>query len=217
MAKIAVFGATGNIGGHVVREALSRGHEVTALVRDPSRLDADGAGLTVVTIGDALDADAIEAAVRGHDVVVSAIGAIVSGDRAMYRKAAEAYVAAMRAAGADSARLIVVGGAASLDVAPGVRLLDTPEFPEVYKPEATAHAAVLDYYRTVSDVPWTYFSPAIEIGPGERTGSYRTGTDRVVFDADGGSRISHADYAAAMVDEIEKPEHVGERFTAAGV
>jgi putative NADH-flavin reductase len=217
MAKIAVFGATGNIGGHVVREALSRGHEVTALVRDPSRLDADGKGLTVVTVADALDADAIEAAVREHDIVVSALGALVSGDRAMYGKAAKAYVAAMQAAGADSARLIVVGGAASLDVAPGVRLLDTPEFPEEYKAEATAHAAVLDYYRTVSDAPWTYFSPAIEIGPGERTGSYRTDTDRVVFNAEGGSRITYADYAAAMVDEIEKPEHVGERFTAAGV
>jgi uncharacterized protein len=214
MTKIAVFGATGNIGGRVVREALDRGHEVTAFVRDPARLADEPA---VVTIADALDTDAIDQAVREHEVVVSAIGAIVSGDRAMYRKAAEAYVAALRAAGPDSARLIVVGGAGSLEGPSGGRLLDSPDFPEAYRPEASAHAAVLDYYRTIADVRWTYFSPAAEIGPGERTGSYRTDTDRLVTDAQGASRISYADYAAAMVDEIEKPQHIGERFTVAAV
>jgi putative NADH-flavin reductase len=216
MAKIAIVGATGNIGGRIVREALDRGHEVTALVRDPARLGDRPDALRVTTVTDVFDPEAIAEAVRGQDVVVSALG---SGgrDRNIYRKAAEAYVEALRGLGDEAPRLIAVGGAGSLEIAPGKRLLDLPDFPEAYRPDATAQAEVLDYYRTVPDVRWTYFSPAAEIGPGSRTGSYRTDTDTLVTDGSGDSRISYEDYAAALVDEVEDPRHVGGRFTAAAV
>jgi hypothetical protein len=217
MAKIAVVGATGNIGRRIVTEALSRGHQVTAVIRNAAKLTDRPDRLSVVVIPDVLDPEAVAAAVRGHDVVVSALGAGTSQDRSLYRKASDTYAQALRRPDEDGPRLVVVGGAGSLEGALGVRLLDSPDFPEAYKPEATAHAEVLEYYRTVSDIRWTYFSPAAEIGPGTRTGSYRTGTDQLVTDADGNSRISYEDYAAALVDEIENPKHIRRRFTAAAV
>ncbi|MBO4272932.1 NAD(P)-dependent oxidoreductase [Microbispora triticiradicis] len=112
-------------------------------------------------------------------------------------------------------RLVQVGGAGSLEVAPGVRLVDTPDFPEVYKKEALAGAATLALYREAGDLDWTYVSPAAEIAPGERTGSYRLGGERLLTDAEGRSFVSAEDYAVAVADLLEKGGHARERITVA--
>ncbi|HEY3684879.1 MAG TPA: NAD(P)-dependent oxidoreductase [Streptosporangiaceae bacterium] len=212
MAKIAVFGASGRIGSRVVREALNRGHQVTAVVREPAALADRPDDLRVIT-GTVFGPAAVAEAVAGQDAVVLAVGgAGASGDKDMYVRAGNALVDAVRGRG-DPPRIIVVGGAGSLEAAPGVRLLDTDGFPDAYRPEAEAGARALDFFRTVTDVPWTYLSPAAEIAPGERTGRYRTGTDRPVVADDGESHISMEDYAMALLDEIEDPKFAGRRFT----
>lgn len=202
MAKIAVYGATGMIGSRVVAEALSRGHEVIGITRSGGALPAAAEAVK----GDAGDAE-LTARIAGEvDVVVSAIGpSRVGGDPreflAQLRNLAETL---------GKARLIVVGGAGSLLV-DGKRLLDQPEFPAMYLPEALLGAEALDYVRGLGeDVDWSYFSPAPMIQPGERTGVYVPGTDSPV-----GDWISAEDYAVAMLDEIERPVHRRARFTAA--
>lgn len=212
MAKIAVFGASGRIGSRVVRETLARGHQVTAVVREPAALADHPDELRVIT-GSVFDPAARAEAVAGQDAVVLAVGgAGASGDPEMYVRAGRDLVDAVRDVD-DPPRIVVVGGAGSLEVAPGQRLLDSPGFPDAYRPEAEAGARGLAYFRTVTDVPWTYLSPAPEIAPGTRTGRYRTGTDQPVFTADGESHISMEDYAVALVDEIENPKFAGRRFT----
>lgn len=194
--KIAVYGATGAIGSSIVAEARSRGHEVTGISR------RGGAELT----GDALDPAFAAEVAAGHDVVVSAVGPSRTEDDGTRFPDTIANLAATL----DGSRLVVVGGAGSLTV-DGVRLVDTPEFPELYKAEALKGAASLAVLReTEDDVDWTYLSPAPVIAPGERTGTYRTGLESPV-----GESISIDDYALALVDEIETPKHVRTRFTVA--
>ena len=219
MSNIALFGTTGMIGQRILNEALSRGHTVTAIARDPSKISEKRPNLTV-TAGDILKPESVAAAAGGHDVVVSSYGPR-DGDPQQLVTAArsliEGVAAANRKAG-KSIRLIMVGGAASLEVAPGVILLDAPNFPAAWKGIASAHRDALHVLRAEagkSGVDWTYFSPAAFIQPGERTGKYRTGTDQLVADAKGESRISAEDYAVALLDEIEKPKFIGRRFTAA--
>ncbi|GHF44633.1 3-beta hydroxysteroid dehydrogenase [Streptomyces mashuensis] len=213
MARIALFGATGMIGSRVLREALDRGHEVTAVVRDPSRLTEQHPRLTVTT-GDVLDADAVAGVARGQDVVVSAVGGGGGpGHAATIAPAAKALVAGVRQLGDAAPRIIAVGGAGSLRTADGSRVWDAPGLPGELLQIMHAHGDALDVYRSVTDVRWTNLSPAGQIAPGERTGRYRTALEDLVVDDDGTSRISAEDYAVALVDEIEKPQHVGERFT----
>jgi uncharacterized protein len=219
VSNIALFGTTGMIGQRILNEALSRGHTVTAIARDPSKISEKRPNLTVAT-GDILKPESVAAAAAGHDVVVSSYGPR-DGDPQQLVTAArsliEGVAAANRKAG-KSIRLIMVGGAASLEVAPGVILLDAPNFPAAWKGIASAHRDALHVLRAEagkSGVDWTYFSPAAFIQPGERTGKYRTGTDQLVADAKGESRISAEDYAVALLDEIEKPKFIGRRFTAA--
>ncbi|WFB10989.1 NAD(P)H-binding protein [Streptomyces sp. LX-29] len=215
MAKIALFGANGTIGQRVLDEALSRGHQVTAVVRDPARLTRSHENLGVTT-GDVLDPRSVAAAAQGHDVVVSAVG---GGDGPGHLKliepAARSLVEGLRTLGADAPRLIAVGGAGSLETAPGVRVWDAPGLPDWLLQIMHAHGDALEFLRGVTDVRWTSLSPAATIAPGERTGAYRTGTEQLVTDADGESVISAEDYAVALVDEIERPQHIGERFTVA--
>ncbi len=208
--KIALFGATGMIGERIAEEALARGHQVTAIVRDPARLKLANDNLRVVG-GDVLDADSVAATVVGHDAVISAIGPR-AGDPQMLIQAAHALIAGLGRAGVN--RLLVVGGAGSLEVAPGVRLVDTPQFPVDRKPLSLAAGDALDVYRA-SDLDWTYFSPAALIQPGERTGHYRTGTDQLLTDAEGNSVISAEDYAVALLAELEQPQFIRRRFTVA--
>lgn len=201
MARIALIGATGNVGTRILQELVSRHHQVTAIVRDPSKVPAR-AGVTAVR-GDVADPAGLAKVLAGHDAVVSAVRFLDSDPAAL--------IGAVRASGVK--RYLVVGGAASLFVAPGKRLLDQPDFPAAYKPEATAGAAFLDALRRADDLDWTFLSPSAAFVPGERTGKFRLAQDELLVSPKG-STISFEDFAVALVDEIEKPAHVRQRFTA---
>ncbi|KOT79074.1 3-beta hydroxysteroid dehydrogenase [Streptomyces rimosus subsp. pseudoverticillatus] len=213
MSKIAIFGANGTIGSRVLDEALRRGHQVTAVVRDPAKITKADPNLTVTT-GDILDPGSVAAVAQGQDVLVSAVGGGDGpGHIATIKPAAESLVAGLRTLGEAAPRLISVGGAGSLRTPDGKQVWDAEGLPEFLLQIMHAHGDALDFYRTVTDVRWTNLSPAGLIEPGERTGTYRTALDDLVTDADGTSRISAEDYAVALLDEVEKPQHIGERFT----
>jgi hypothetical protein len=197
--KIAVYGATGAIGSAIVDEARARGHEVTGISRRGGSAPDDLAG-------DALDAELATRVAEKHDVIVSAIGpSRVSDDGTRFVDSIANLVATL-----GERRLVVVGGAGSLTV-DGVRLVDSPDFPEAYRSESLKGAASLALLREAADdIDWTYLSPAPVILPGERTGHYRT-----ALESPAGGQISIADYAVALVDEIEQPQHVRQRFTVA--
>jgi putative NADH-flavin reductase len=200
--RIAVYGATGTIGSRVLAEALARGHEVIGITRSGGELP--GGALAVQ--GDAGEAGFAKRIAGEVDVVVSAIGpSRTGGDRREFLTSLRALVETL-----GDTRLLVVGGAGSLLV-DGKRLVDSPDFPEIYRPEALIHAEALEYMRGLGDgVDWTFISPAPAIKPGERTGSYQVGTD-----SPAGDSISAEDYAVALLDEIEKPAHRRRRFTIA--
>jgi putative NADH-flavin reductase len=208
--NIVVYGA-GMIGLRTIQEALNRGHKVTVIVRNPSRITLTHPNLTVKE-GDMLNADDVARSVAGHDVVVNATRQPAGQPGQSFSDAARALIEGMTRSGVR--RLLVVGGAGSLEVAPGVQLVDTPEFPPAWKPGALAMRDALDVYRA-SSLDWTYFSPAAMIAPGQRTGHYRTGTNQLVTDEKGESRISAEDYAVALLNELEKPRFVRQRFTVA--
>ncbi|WP_062012148.1 NAD(P)-dependent oxidoreductase [Aureimonas sp. AU4] len=200
MMKVALIGASGQAGSRILRELSNRGHAVTAIARNPKRIEVL-AGVTPVR-GDVADADALASILSGHDAVVSSVHFLAFD--------AETLIAAVRASGVK--RYLVVGGAGSLEVAPGQRLLDAPGFPDAYKAEASAGANYLDRLRAEDDLDWTFFSPAAMFVPGERTGRFRLGEDALIAN-DQGSSISFEDYAIALVDELEQPRHVRGRFT----
>lgn len=209
---LLVFGGTGNIGQRIVREALDRGHHVTVVSRDTSRVKETHKNLTAAQ-GNVLDPAQVAKLAAGKDVVISAIGADRANnpDYGIYRKAGQSLVSGLRTLGAKAPRLVVVGGAGSLEISPGVLLVT--KIPERYRAEVLGQKDALDYYRTVKDVKWAYFSPAGTIEPGKRTGKFRLGGDQLVTDKDGNSKISIEDYAVALIDEAEQAKHVGERFT----
>lgn len=209
--KIIVYGASGMIGQRVTQEALKRGHHVTAVVRHPSRLSLTHPNLTSKE-GTLLDPDDVARTVAGYDAVVNATRQPADQPGQSFSDAARALIAGLTRAGVS--RLIVVGGAGGLEVAPGLQLVDSPDFPAAWRPGALALRDALAVYRT-ADLDWTYFSPAAFIAPGERTGSYRTGTDQLVVNDKGESRISAEDYAVALLDELETPRFLRRRFTAA--
>lgn len=207
--RIALFGGNGQIGSRVLAEALDRGHQVTAIVRDLAKAPA---GATSASIGDVTDADSVAKSVTGNDAVISAVGGVSEGEEPVVVRAARALLTGLPAAGVN--RLLVVGGAGSLLTPEGVRLIDRPEFPEEWKPASRPQVDALEIYRASGDsVQWTFLSPADHIEPGERTGEFVLGDDQAVFGTDGTSRISMEDYAVALVDELEKPAHTGRRFT----
>ncbi len=208
--KLIVFGATGLLGSRVVAEALGRGHEVTAVARDPSRLTSSGGFCAVA--GDATDVESIARIAPGHDVALSAV---TQHERPqILAEVARELLEGLSRAGVR--RLVVAGGAGSLIVNGGERLMDTPGFHEDWKPEAQAQADALAVYANAdTDVDWSYISPAALLEPGERTGAYRVGGDRLLTDAEGRSRITMEDLAIAMLDETEAPSHARQRFTVA--
>jgi putative NADH-flavin reductase len=214
--KIALFGASGVIGQRILAEALRRGHNVTALVRDPAKLTVHDPKLRAAA-ANVTDAAGVAAAVRGHDAVVSAVGPRHDGGsdtNGIFADAAHALIAGLNQAGVK--RLLVLGGAGTLEVAPGVRVVDTPEFPAAWKGNALGQADALNILRTEGGgLDWTYISPAAMIAPGERTGTYRIGGDQILTDAQGESHISAEDYAVALLDELETPAHVKQRITVA--
>ncbi|MBX3587308.1 MAG: NAD(P)-dependent oxidoreductase [Ramlibacter sp.] len=208
--NIALIGASGFIGSALRTEALARGHQVTAIVTNPGKL-APVAGLTVVK-ADVNDTAALAAQLKGADAVLSAFsGHAQANTFDYYLNGFKSIVAAVKAAGVP--RLLVVGGAGSLEVAPGLQLLDTPQFPEAYKPTAEGARQALALLREEAALNWTMLSPSAIIAPGERTGQFRLGTDQLLANAQGDSRISVEDYAVAMINELEKPAHARQRFT----
>jgi putative NADH-flavin reductase len=214
--RIVIFGATGNVGQRVAKEALRRGHEVVGVVRDPAAVQAPDPRVRLVR-GDATNPESVADVVKGADAVVSAISPRPNSRGLPAPKLvdnARALIAGLRAAGVQ--RALFVGGASSLEIAPGKQLLDEPSFPDAYKAEALDGREALAVWRNEGDgLEWTYLSPAIEIGPGERTGEYRTTGEQMLFDDAGKSFISFEDYAVAVLDELEHPTHVGERFGVA--
>ncbi|MER6943952.1 NAD(P)H-binding protein [Nonomuraea sp. NPDC000554] len=207
--RITVFGAAGNVGRRVVAEALSRGHEVTAVVRDPSRAHGLGAD---VRAGDASDPRDVARLSAGQDVVITATRP-APGREGELAAVARALLAGLAGTGA---RLLVVGGAGSLTVpGTGGTVIDAPDFPPSWRPIARACDEQLAACRADADVDWAYLSPAALLEPGERTGNYRLGADELLVDADGTSRISMEDLAVALLDEAERPKHHRTRFTAA--
>jgi hypothetical protein len=201
MSKIAIIGASGNVGTQLVAEALRRNHTVTAIARDPSKL-GQHLGLELKSI-DITREQALQSAIAGHDVVISSVRFDGLHPAAIIGPVKAAHVS----------RLIVVGGAASLNMAPNTRLLDSPHFPIAYRGEATAGAAFLDMLLQEHELDWTFISPSAEFVNGERTGHFRLGHDDLLTDTNGRSWISYQDYAIALFDEMEKPAHPRQRFT----
>src|SRR5256714_1369625 len=212
MMKLVLFGATGNVGRRVVAEALGRGHEVVGVVRDPAAVQSPDSRVRLVK-GDATNADSIASIVRGADAVVSAISprpnarglpapSLAANSRALIK--------GMRVAGVK--RVLYVGGASSLEVAPGKALADQPDFPEIYKAEAREGREALAIWRAEAQgLDWTYLSPAAEIPPGKRTGAYRTTDAQLLVDAPGRSFITFEDYPVAVPAEMESPRDTAQR------
>jgi uncharacterized protein len=209
--KITLLGASGRIGQRITLEALVRGHEVKALVRNPESFPIAHPRLTVARV-DIFDPASVAEAIIGSDVVVNATGAGDSDPHTFYINSTKAVIEGVKRAG-GSKRLIVVGGAGSLEVAPGVQLVDTPTFPNVARPTSKAQSETLDILRA-SAIDWTFFSPSEHIAPGRRTGKYRLGADQLLTNDEGESFISMEDYAFALLDEIEQPRFIRQRFTA---
>jgi len=212
--RIAVIGASGWLGGAIAREAMSRGHEVTAIARNPDRL-AELEGATAKA-ADATDPDSLAAAIAGHDAVVSSVTDRSGPDRSTIPSVARALIEAVPRAGVP--RLAVIGGGGTLLSPDGNRFVDQPGFPEQYKAEALAQGEALELLRAApTALDWTYLSPpAHDIHPGEKSGGYQVrGDDLPVVNERGENSISSGDLAAAMVDELERPQFSRRRFTAA--
>jgi hypothetical protein len=211
--KIAIIGASGNIGSFVRDEALARGHQVTAIVRHPEKITVRNPHLTMVK-ADILK-DKVEEFVKDHDAVISAYNPGWSSPDIYNEqtKGAKAIIKGVKESGVK--RLLVVGGAGTLEVTPGVQLMNTVTFPENVKGGVLATAKTLQVLRKEKGLDWTFLSPPASIAPGERTGQYQVGKDRLLKDKQGESRISTQDYAVAMIDELESPQHIRERFTVA--
>lgn len=199
--KVAHIGATGKVGSKIREELLRRGHTVTAISRHPEKTPAHQG--VAAAHGDVSDPDGLAAVVRSHDAVISS-APFSPGTSAKLLDAVRK---------SSVKRYIAVGGAGSLEVAPGKLLKDTPTIPPEWLPTINEGAELLRLLRADQQLDWTYFSPAALIGPGERTGTFRLGKEQLVTAADGKSSISYDDYAIALVDELEKPRHIRQRFT----
>lgn len=210
--KLALIGASGFVGSAVLTEALHRGHDVTAIVPHPEKITTSDPKLTIKK-GNALDADSIAELVAGHDAVVSTFNAGWTNPNLYddFLNGAEAIEQGTQQAGVK--RYLFVGGAGSLEAAPGVQLVDTPQFPAEWKPGALAARDYLTRLRQNTTLDWTFLSPAINLAPGERTDTFRIGTEQPVFDEKGESNITVADLAVAILNEIEQPQFIQKRFT----
>ena len=205
--KVALYGSTGKAGSRILKELVSRGHRVTAIARNPAKLEGV-AGVTTRK-DDLSDVNRTAEAIRGVDAVISAYAPPQDNTDEIV-EVTQRQVEAVRSAG--NPRLLVVGGAGGLKVAPGVTLLDSGYLPDAYKPIATSHVRALNVLKT-SDIDWTYLAPAAYFEPGERTGKFRLGTDELIANEKQESRVSMEDYAIALVNELEKPEHRKQRFS----
>jgi putative NADH-flavin reductase len=210
--KVVLLGATGFVGSALLEEALDRGHAVTAIVRQGEKLE-ERDGLTAKD-GDVYDTASLATLIQGNDAIISAFNAGWQNPN-LYDdqvRGTASIIAAIKKAGI--ARVLWVGGAGGLEVAPGVRVVDNPDMPSWVRPGALAMIDALDQLREEPELEWSYLSPSADLKPGQRTGSFRLGTDQLLVDATGQSTISVQDYAVAMIDELERPTHVRQRFTA---
>jgi putative NADH-flavin reductase len=219
--KILIYGASGKVGSHVVDEALNRSHLVTAVSRDPSRITKIQHNLSVVQ-GDILDPESVASLVADQDIVIISVRGIVGKSKdpndVVPYIAVKNVVKALRDIGDEAPRLIHVGGSGSLEVEPGVLYAD--KLPKVFLPkslelEIAGQVLALEYLRTVTDVGWSYATPAKNFTNGKRTGTFQIGGDQLLEDSRGRSRISRADFAVALIDEAENAEHVQQRFSVA--
>jgi uncharacterized protein len=206
--KVALYGATGKAGSRILKELVRRGHQVTAIVRDPAKIPQPDPAVAVKQ-GDLSDPKKIAAAVNDADAVVSAYGPGQDNPDALVDVTKRQVTALSQGA---KARLVVVGGAGTLNVAPGVSLLDSGYLPPTVVPIATAHKKAFDVLQA-SEIDWTYLAPAAYFEPGNRTGKFRLGKDELIANAQQESRISMEDYAVALVDELERPRHHRQRFS----
>jgi uncharacterized protein len=209
--KLAIIGANGKIGSRITEEALNRGHSVTGIARNP---DSGIKNERVKWVkADALDTQQLASIISGADALISAFGIDWSRPETypLFTDVAYSILAAAKIAGVR--RILIVGGAGSLEVAPGTQLVDTDGFPEAWKQGASEQRKSLKVFYGETDLEWTFFSPAIMIEPGPRTGKFRLGKDNPVFDEKGNSDISYDDYAMAMIDELENPRFIRQRFT----
>jgi putative NADH-flavin reductase len=209
--KIALIGATGFVGSAILQEALDRGHEVTAIVRDPTKLKAHPK--LHPSKADVQNDEEVARLVAGHDAVISAFNPGWSNPDIYNQqvKGTRSIINGVKKAGVK--RLLFVGGAGSLEVKPGVQSVDLPGFPNEYKQGALATREALNMLCRETSLEWSFLSPSADLSPGQRTGKFRLGTDQLLKDANGESRISVQDYAMAMIDEAEKPKHIRQRFT----
>jgi putative NADH-flavin reductase len=199
--KIAVIGASGNAGSRISAELARRGHAVTAIARNPGKI-ASLANVTAIK-GDVLDQAGLAGLLAGHDAAISSVHFMASDPVKLIGAARDS----------KAGRYLVVGGAGSLEVAPGVRLVTTPGFPVAYKAEAEKGAEFLDLLRAEKELNWTFLSPSALFTAGERTGKFSLGTEQLLTAEDGKSWISFEDFAVALADEIERPAHIRQRFT----
>ncbi len=204
--KIALIGATGFVGSSILSESLDRGHDVTAIVTNPEKLPTHP-NLKGVT-ADVAERERLASLIAGHDVVISAF----NPGKDAHGTGTRSIIEAVKQSGG---RLVAVGGAGTLEVAPGQRLVDQPDFPAEWKDGSLKTAAFLDDLRGETELNWTFLCPAAMLAPGERTGKYRVGADQLLTGDDGQSRISIQDYAVAMLDEVESPKHPQQRFSVA--
>jgi putative NADH-flavin reductase len=209
--KVALIGASGFVGSAILDEAVSRGYQVTAIARNTNKVKKD-AGVTAVS-ADVNNVEALAAALTGHDAVISSFnpGWTDANLHDNFIKGSEAIQEAVKRSGVK--RLLVIGGAGSLEVAPGLQLVDTPEFPAEWKTGANAAREYLNILRKEEELDWTFLSPAINLHPGERTGVFRLGTDNPVFDENGKNEITVADLAVAALNELENNQYIKTRFT----
>ena len=215
--KIALIGASGFVGTAILTEALNRGHQVKAIVRNPENITIQHEHLTIEK-ADVLDTPQVTAAVNGSDAVISAYNPGWSNPDIYdeFLRGSKSIQAGVKAS--DVKRYMIIGGAGSLEVAPGVQAVDTPDFPAAIKPGASAARDYLNIIKEENELDWTFFSPAFEMHQGTsgvRTGNYRTGLDNPVFNEENRSILSVEDLALVIVDELEQAKHIRQRFTAA--
>lgn len=208
--KVAIIGATGFVGSALLNEAIERGHQITALVSNTQKVPvADNIVAVQVDVQDQAD---LTTKLAGHDAIISAFSGHAQSDvLGYYIQGMTSIISAAKAAAVP--RLLVVGGAGSLEVAPGVQLIDTAAFPAEWKATAEGARQMLKLLQNEQGLDWTVLAPSAHLEPGERTGTFRLGQDQLLKDADGNSHIYLSDYAVAMIDELENPTHLRRRFT----
>ncbi|MCB2312161.1 NAD(P)-dependent oxidoreductase [Clostridium tagluense] len=207
--KIAIIGANGNVGKVILEEALTRNYEVTAIVHNQAKYMNNQGGLKII-VADAFDETSLVNAIKGNDLVISAFGPKLGAEDSLLSVTKNLINATKKAL---VPRLIAIGGAGSLYVAPGLKLGDSENFPADWKPISSAHTSALELYKNENELDWTVLSPAALFESGSRTGKYKLGKEDLIVDDKGASKISFQDYAQALLDEASNPKFSRQRFT----